>query len=47
MSLNEYAMETNCDAEGDFEFKGVANGGYYLTSTVVWQISDNLQATEK
>ena len=36
----EYTRETNCDAEGDFEFKGVANGEYYLTSTVIWQISD-------
>ena len=36
----EYSRETNCDAEGDFVFKGVANGEYYLTSTVVWQISD-------
>ena len=36
----KYARETYCDAEGDFEFKGVADGEYFVTSTVVWQVSD-------
>jgi len=25
-----------CDAEGDFEFNGVANGAYYIATRVIW-----------
>lgn len=32
---------TTCDAEGDFEFQGVANGEYYVTSVVLWQVGDS------
>ena len=32
-----------CDAEGDFSFDNVANGEYYLSSTVAWAVGDSPQ----
>lgn len=34
--FKSYSRTTICDAEGDFEFRGVANGSYYVKSTVSW-----------
>ena len=31
---------SKCDAEGDFSFKNVADGDYYVVAPVLWQISD-------
>lgn len=28
-----------CDAQGDFEFSGVEDGAYILTTTVAWQVA--------
>lgn len=35
-----YNRQTTCDAEGDFEFSGVADGDYYVTASVLWQVND-------
>ncbi len=34
----KYMRQATCDAEGDFEFTGVANGDYYLATRVVWMV---------
>ena len=34
----EYQRATLCDAEGDFEFAGIANGLYYVANSVVWTV---------
>ena len=31
--------ETRCDSRGDFEFSGVADGDYFLTTAITWQHS--------
>lgn len=36
----ELARETSCDAEGDFTFNSIANGEYYVSTSVLWRISD-------
>lgn len=41
-SVEYYSMmrNTTCDAEGNFEFKNVANGDYYVFAQVLWSVSD-------
>ena len=34
----KYRRTATCDAEGDFEFKGVAAGTYYVQTRVVWTV---------
>lgn len=34
-----YTRTTVCDAQGNFKFKNVANGTYYLTTSVIWAVS--------
>jgi hypothetical protein len=34
-----YTRTTVCDAQGNFKFKNVANGTYYVTTTVIWAVS--------
>lgn len=29
---------TTCDAEGDFEFRDVANGDYYISTILLWEV---------
>jgi len=29
---------TSCDAEGDYEFNGLAAGAYYVTTSVLWTV---------
>lgn len=37
----EYRRVATCDAEGDFEFSGVAPGTYYVQSRVVWMVPNS------
>jgi len=30
--------DTVCDAQGNFEFKNVPDGSYYITTSVVWEV---------
>lgn len=34
---------TICDAQGNFEFKNIKNGEYYLATRVEWEVSDEKQ----
>ena len=36
----DYHRVVICDADGNFQIENVANGEYYLTAAVMWQISD-------
>lgn len=36
--FSRFQRKTVCDAEGDFEFRGVANGDYYVTTIVLWEV---------
>jgi hypothetical protein len=36
----EMSKETRCDAEGRFSIEDVADGYYYVTTSVLWQVSD-------
>ncbi|RVT87025.1 hypothetical protein DXV76_02755 [Rhodobacteraceae bacterium CCMM004] len=38
----QYRRTATCDAEGDFEFRNVANGDYYVTSIVLWTVGDQI-----
>ncbi len=33
-----YMRQSICDAEGNFEFNGVADGTYYLVTRIVWMV---------
>jgi hypothetical protein len=34
----KYMRQSICDAEGNFEFNGVADGTYYLVTRIVWMV---------
>ncbi len=34
----KYMRLATCDAQGNFEFNGVANGSYYLVTRIVWMV---------
>lgn len=36
-------IETLCDAQGKFEFRNVADGDFYVTTEVMWQIEYSTQ----
>lgn len=36
----EMIRQVRCDSEGRFTFKGVASGTYYISTSVLWQVSD-------
>ena len=38
-----YTRRVVCDAEGDFNFDSVANGEYYVNSTVSWYVGNDSQ----
>jgi hypothetical protein len=38
------ARTTTCDASGTFKFDGVANGTYYVLSTMLWSTSNTADA---
>lgn len=31
-----------CDAQGNFEFRGVANGSYYILTSVLWTVGNQI-----
>ncbi|WP_188675253.1 hypothetical protein [Neptunicoccus cionae] len=37
----EYRRVATCDADGDFEFSGIAPGTYYVQSRVVWMVPNS------
>ena len=34
----QMVKSTKCDAQGDFTFSGVADGSYFVATTVYWQV---------
>ena len=38
----QMTRKTTCDAEGDFEFREVSNGAYYVFTTVTWQVGNSI-----
>lgn len=41
--FREYSKKTVCNSSGDFEFKNVPNGKYYIQTNVVWNAGYSLQ----
>ncbi|MFY0635484.1 MAG: hypothetical protein JXQ91_16860 [Vannielia sp.] len=38
----EYQRKATCDAEGDFEFRAVPNGDYYIFSGILWEVPNQI-----
>ena len=38
----KYIRTTRCDSDGQFAFNGVADGDYYVVTTVVWNPTDSI-----
>lgn len=32
-----FVRQARCDAQGNFQFSGLADGAYFVTSTVTWE----------
>ena len=40
---DSFTRHTECDAEGDFEFGGLADGEYFVTTGVYWETAGGLE----
>ena len=40
--FSKFQRKTQCDAQGNFEFKNVANGEYYVATKVLWQVGNQI-----
>lgn len=38
--MARHVRRTICDAQGNFEFRGIPAGGYYLVTTIQWRVSE-------
>ncbi|SIO10424.1 hypothetical protein [Vannielia litorea] len=41
-AFSEFQRKATCDAEGDFEFRAVPDGDYYIFSGILWEVPNQI-----